>query len=66
MSVVGHLGNGLVERELAEIHQLEFRQHLERQRVGEIAGAGEDLVDLRLVLGQPDGGLKSGPLLALR
>ncbi len=63
---VGHLGDRLLERELAEIHQLEFREHLEGERIGEVARAGEDLVDLRLVLGQPDRRLKGRPLLPLR
>ena len=64
--VVGHLGDRLLERDLAEVHQLELGQHLEGQRVGEVARAGEDLVDLRLVLRQRDVRLEGGTLLALR
>ena len=51
---------------MPEIHQLEFGQHLEGERVGKVARAGEDLVDLGLVLGQRDRGLEGRTLLALR
>ncbi len=51
---------------MPEVHQLEFGQHLEGERVGEVARAGEDLVDLGLVFGQRDRRLEGRTLLALR
>ena len=63
---VRHGGDRLLDRHLLEVHQLEFGKHLEGERVGKVARAGENPVDLRLILRQCDGRLKSGALLALR
>src|SRR4029450_3936151 len=63
---VGHRGDRLLEFYLGEVPPLQLREPLEGERVGEIARAGEDLVDLRLILGQPDLGLEGRTLLALR
>jgi hypothetical protein len=65
-STAGDIWLPFLERELTEIHQFEFREHLEGESISEVARAGEDLVDLRLVLGQPDRGLKGRPFLPLR
>ena len=46
---VGHLDHRLLDREALEIGELDRRHHLDRDRVGQVGLAGEQLLDLVLL-----------------
>ena len=63
--LIGHGCDEPRELDLGEVHHLDLGQHLKGKRVSEIAGAGENLVDFRLVLWQRDLRLEGRALLPL-
>ena len=62
---VGDLGGQPLELYAAEVGELDLRQHFERERVGEIDIAGDDALDLRLLVRNGDLRLHGEPEAAL-
>ena len=63
--LLGDNRNRALQRECAEIHDLDRGQHFERERVSKIGRAVEDLFDLGFVLGQRDLRLECGTFFVL-